>query len=148
MPAMNLLRQMQQRRTQMAFVVDELGGLVGLVTLEDLIEELVGEIVDERAQPSATIDRAPDGSFLIDGTAALRDINRELALGLPEDEGCTTLAGLCCHIARGIPARDAKLYAADGLCLEVVDVTSRQVKRVRLRRAAPLAASADDGALA
>jgi putative hemolysin len=131
--AVYVLREMQRRRTQIAVVVDEHGGVAGLLTLEDLVEELVGEIVGEQEQPEALFEPEPGGSALVRGDAPIREVNRALALDLPEGEGYTTLAGLCIALAGTVPQRGARLAVADGTEIEVVDASPRLVRRVRVR---------------
>src|SRR5215212_6877640 len=88
------LRQMQSSRVHLVFVVDEHGGLEGILTLEDLLEEIVGEIDDEYDEEGrAQIVEQPDGTFVLDGTLAVRDANRRFGLDLPEEAGYTTVAG-------------------------------------------------------
>jgi putative hemolysin len=141
--AAQVLRQLQARRTHLAIVVDEHGGVAGLLTLEDLLEELVGEIVGEGAEEQPWLTHEPGGTALVRGDAPLREVNRELALRLEEGEGYTTVAGLCIALAGGIPAAGARLAAADGTSLEVVDATVRQVRRVRLTAPPPAPPPAD-----
>jgi len=134
--AVHLLREMQRRRTQLAVVVDEHGGVAGLVTLEDLVEELVGEIVGEQEQPEALFQREPGGTALVRGDAPIREANRALDLELPEGDGYSTVAGLCIALAGAVPERGARLRAPDGTEIEVVDASPRVVRLVRLRPAA------------
>jgi len=134
--AVQVLRDMQRRRTQLAVVVDEHGGAAGLLTLEDLVEELVGEILGEQEQPEALFQREPGGSALVRGDAPLREVNRALELDLPEGEGYSTVAGLCIVLAGAVPQRGARLRAPDGTEVEVVDASPRVVRLVRLRPAA------------
>ncbi len=131
--AVQVLREMQRRRTQIAVVVDEHGGVAGLLTLEDLLEELVGDILGEQEQPVALFQREADGSALVRGDAPLREVNRALALDLPEGEGYSTVAGLCIALAGAVPQRGARLRAPDGTDMEVVDASPRVVRLVRLR---------------
>jgi putative hemolysin len=130
--AVHVLREMQRRRTQIAVVVDEHGGVAGLLTLEDLVEELVGEILGERDEPEALFQREPGGTALARGDAPVREVNRALALELPEGEGYTTLAGVCIAIAGTVPERGARLRSPDGTQLEVVDASPRVVRMVRI----------------
>jgi putative hemolysin len=132
--AVHVLREMQRRRTQITVVVDEHGGVAGLLTLEDLVEELVGEITGEREEPEALFQREPGGSALVRGDAPIREVNRALDLELPEGEGYTTVAGLCIALAGAVPERGARLRAADGTEIEVVDASPRVVRMARLRR--------------
>jgi putative hemolysin len=135
MRAVDLLEEMKLRRMQFAVVVDELGVTAGIVTLEDLIEELVGEIASEHSVAEPPMTRAePDGAFLVRGAAAVRDVNRELDLELPEEEGWSTVAGLCLELAGRIPPTGEVLRVPDGTTLEIADATERQVLTVRVRR--------------
>jgi putative hemolysin len=131
-PALDVLQGMQQRRILLAIVVDELGTLAGIVTMEDLFEELVGEIFSEHERAPEPLARQPDGSVLVQATAAVRDVNRELEIELPQEPGVTSIGGLCSAIAGAIPPTGAKLTAKDGSVLEVVEASSRRVKVVRL----------------
>jgi putative hemolysin len=133
--AVNVLRELQRRRTQLAIVVDEHGGVAGLVTLEDLVEELVGEIVGEQEDPEPLFRPEPGGTTLVRGDAPLREVNRELELELPEGEGYTTLAGLCIALAGAVPERGARLRTGEGTEIEVVEATPRLVRLLRLRPA-------------
>ncbi len=130
--AVHVLRDMQRRRTQIAVVVDEHGGVAGLLTLEDLVEELVGEILGEREEPVALFRTEPDGSALVRGDAPIREVNRGLALDLPEDGDYTTVAGLCIALAGAVPERGARLATPDGTVIEVVEASPRLVRLVRL----------------
>jgi len=133
-PAIDLLHEMRDRRTLIAFVVDEQGGMEGIVTMEDLFEELVGEIFSEHVQHiPELIRREPDGCALVSGAAPIRDVNRALDLGLPEEEGANTVAGLCLAHAGRIPAAGEQIALANGVVLEIVDATPRRVRTVRLR---------------
>lgn len=137
MKALDVLQQLQARRTPMALVVDEQGGLSGLLTLEDLLEELVGEIFSEHAQPPESLRREPEGSVLVDATLPVREVNRALGMELPEEGPWTTVAGLCMALAGAIPAAGTRLTAEDGTVLEVVEASPRRVKRVRLHPPPP-----------
>jgi putative hemolysin len=129
----HVLREMQRRRSQIAVVVDEHGGVAGLVTLEDLVEELVGEIVGEQEQPESLFQREPGGAALVRGDAPIREVNRALELDLPEGEGYTTVAGLCIALAGSVPDRGTVLRTDDGTELEVVEASPRVVRLVRVR---------------
>jgi magnesium and cobalt exporter, CNNM family len=131
--AVHVLRDLQRRRTQIAVVVDEHGGVAGLLTLEDLVEELVGDILGEREEPVPLYQVEPDGSALVRGDAPIREVNRALDLDLPEGD-YTTVAGLCIALSGAVPERGARLATQDGTAIEVVEATPRVVRLVRLTR--------------
>ncbi len=90
----DVLRQMQLEKFHFGFVVDEHGGIEGIITLEDLLEEIVGEISDEHDEEvNEQISEQPDGAYILDGSLAVRDLNKRLGLNLPVSEGYTTIAG-------------------------------------------------------
>jgi putative hemolysin len=130
--ALDLLREMQRRRTQMAIVVDDNGGLSGLVTIEDLIEELVGDIMGEDDVPEQYFVREPSGTILVQGWAAVRKVNRDLHLDLPVGKDRTTIAGLCMSLAHAIPQAGERLATDNGTVLEVIEASPRRVRRVRI----------------
>jgi putative hemolysin len=130
--ALDLLRELQRRRTQMAVVVDDNGGLSGLVTAEDLIEELVGDIMSEDDVVEQYFVREPQGTILVQGWAAVRKVNRDLHLDLPVGKDRTTIAGLCMSLAQAIPQAGEKLTTDNGTVLEVIEASPRRVRRVRI----------------
>ncbi len=129
-----VLQEMQRRRVPLAIVVDEHGGVAGLITQEDLVEELVGDLASEDEQRERSLRVEADGSALIKGSTAIRDINRELGFDLPEGDGWTTIAGLCIELSGGIPAPGTRLRSGDRL-LEVVEASGRAVGLVRVTSA-------------
>lgn len=129
---LDLLRQLQARRMHLAIVVDEQGGMSGLVTIEDLVEELVGEIFSEHETPPEQLRREPDGTVVVDALLPIRDVNRALELELPESESWSTVAGLCMSLAGAIPPAQTHLSLPDGTVLEVMESSPRRVKRVRI----------------
>jgi putative hemolysin len=131
--AADVLRQMQKRRTQLALVRDEQGLLAGLITAEDLVEEVVGEIVAEHETPPPTIQLDASGMVTVAGVTPIRELNRQLDLELPEGEGFSTVAGLCMHVAGRIPPLGAQLTAEDGTLLEVVATAPGRIDRVRVK---------------
>jgi putative hemolysin len=143
--ALDLLREMQRRRTQMAVVVDDNGGLSGLVTTEDLIEELVGDIMSEDDVPEQYFTREPSGTILVQGWAAVRKVNRDLHLDLPVGKDRTTIAGLCMSLAHAIPQAGEKLTTDNGTVLEVVEASPRRVRRIRIHPVAEADGEAPPG---
>ena len=139
------LKQMRDSRTHLAFVIDEHGGLEGIVTLEDLLEEIVGEIDDEYDEEAKSqIVAQPDGTYLLDGMLAVRDANRHFPLGLPEDGHYTTVAGfLLARAGRLLKAGDTVEH--EGATFRVERVERRRLRWVRLTPAPPGSA---DGAAA
>ncbi len=132
--AVELLKEMRHRRTPFAFIVDEQGGIAGIVTLEDLVEELVGDIFSEHTQQVPQLIRQETGgSAVVSGAAPLRDVNRSLALELPEEGDFTTVGGLVLSLAGRMPNAGDVLTLPSGLTLEVVDVSPRRVRSVRIR---------------
>jgi Mg2+/Co2+ transporter CorB len=101
-PVSEQLKAFRRRKTQLALVVDEYGEVEGLVTLEDILEEIVGDITDEHDVAMPGVRRQPDGSVSVDGAVPIRDLNRVMEWNLPDQEA-TTVAGLVIHEARSIP---------------------------------------------
>jgi Mg2+/Co2+ transporter CorB len=101
-PVSEQLKAFRRRKTPFALVVDEYGEVEGLVTLEDILEEIVGDITDEHDVAMPGVRRQPDGSVNVDGAVSIRDLNRVMEWNLPDDEA-TTIAGLVIHEARSIP---------------------------------------------
>src|SRR4051812_15778630 len=131
-PAIEVLRFMQRERQRIALAMDEHGTVSGMVTFEDLVEELVGDIFSERDDGVAPLTREPDGSAVVRGDTPIRDVNRELGIELDEPEGATTMAGLSTALAGGIPNRNARLAAGDGTVIVVLEASPRAVKRLRV----------------
>jgi Mg2+/Co2+ transporter CorB len=101
-PLSEQLKAFRRRKTHFALVVDEYGDLMGMVTLEDILEEIVGDISDEQDIPVPGVRPQPDGSVNVDGAVPVRDLNRVMDWNLPEADA-TTVAGLVIHEARSIP---------------------------------------------
>ncbi|WNG35854.1 HlyC/CorC family transporter [Archangium violaceum] len=141
MRAIDVLKELQQRRMQLGIVVDERGGVAGLVTVEDLVEELVGEIASEFEKPEELVHRESPTTAVVQGTAAIRDVNRELGLELEEGQGWSTVGGLCAAEAGSIPEKGTKLPLEDGTVLEVLDASPRRVRSVRIHLPQPREAS-------
>jgi CBS domain containing-hemolysin-like protein len=138
MLALDLLLEMRRRRRHMALVVDEYGGIDGLVTIEDLVEQIVGEIEDEHdlaAQP--LLVRRPDGSFLADARLPIEEFEAKVGPILTAEEreaDIDTLGGLVTTLAGRLPARGELFHhPASGISIEVVDADPRRLHRLRLR---------------
>lgn len=134
--AVELLEEVRQRRQPFAVVVDEQGGVSGIVTFEDLVEELVGDIFSEHTKKiPRLIEKEPGGSALVSGATPIREINRSLGLELPEEGDYTTVAGLSLALAGKVPSVGDVLPLPNGVTLEMVDVSPRRVRAVRVRPA-------------
>jgi putative hemolysin len=127
-----LLKEMQRRQVQMAIVVDEYGGTAGLVTVEDLLEEIVGEIRDEYDVESETVIDEGDGVFVFSGKVNVDEVKDRLGIEV-EREGFETVGGyLLSHLGR-MPYVGER-FDVDGLDVEVLEVERRRIAKVRLRR--------------
>jgi putative hemolysin len=128
-----LLREMQKKRIHMAIVIDEYGAVAGLVTLEDLIEEIVGEIRDEYDVESPVI-QLNDGSLIIDASISLRDLNEEYKLDIPESPDYETLGGFIVAFLQRLP-QTGDLVNIDGKTIRVIQMVGQRVARVKLEQA-------------
>lgn len=127
------MREFLTRRTHFALVVDEYGALQGLITLEDILEEIVGEITDEFdvVRKDAGLSRTEDGAWLIDGAMTIRDLNRATDWRLPDDEA-NTIAGLVIHEAQMIP-NEGQVFSFHGFRFEVMARRENRITRLKLR---------------
>ncbi|MGF1553567.1 MAG: HlyC/CorC family transporter [Paracoccaceae bacterium] len=129
-PLEDQLRAFLKRRSHFALVVDEYGTLQGLVTLEDILEEIVGEITDEHDVEGQLFERESDGSVVVPGSMTIRDANRAFDWELPDDEA-TTVAGLLIHEAQAIPTEGQRFVFHD-LRFEVIERERHQITKLRL----------------
>lgn len=137
--ALDLLSEMQRKHVPLAMIVGEQGGFAGIVSLEDLIEELVGEIFSEHARaPAQVITEMEDGGWIVSGQVPIRELNRALDLELPEDGEWNTLAGLYTALTGHIPTVGERERLPDGIELEVMDATPRRIRSLRIHPARPV----------
>lgn len=141
----SLLAQLQvfrDRREHFAIVVDEYGAFLGVVTLEDILEEIVGDISDEHDLTVEGVKKNADGTYDIDGTVTLRDLNREFSWRLPDEEA-STLAGLVMHEARRIP-EPGQIFVFHGFRFEILERHRNQIRLLRVLPPEPVD-SAEEG---
>ena len=125
----DLLREMQQQNVRLAIVADEYGSVAGLVTIEDLVEEIVGEIRDEHEEPEVV--KESDTSYIFNGNTDLDLLNKLLGGVHSDEHEATTIAGLVSELAGHIPTA-GEVFEEDGLRFEVLEATDRRVERVRV----------------
>jgi CBS domain containing-hemolysin-like protein len=139
MPVLDLLLQMRARRTHLALVVDEYGGVDGLVTIEDLVEQIVGEIHDEHDEAETpTLVERPGGLIEADARCPVVDLEAKIGLTLisPEQhEEIDTLGGLVFSLVGRVPQRGELVRHESGIAFEVLDADPRRIKRLRVRNA-------------
>jgi len=129
-PLLDQLEAFRARREHFALVVDEYGSFLGIVTLEDILEEIVGEIDDEHDDRVSGVTMEPNGSFLVDGRVTIRDLNREFEWGLPDEEAAT-IAGLILHEARRIPEAGQR-FMFFGFRFDIVQRERHQITEIRI----------------
>ncbi len=125
------LNQFLKRKAQLALVVDEYGEVQGLITLEDILEEIVGQIADEHDTGDTAIRPQADGAVNVDGTVAIRDLNRQMAWELPDDEA-TTIAGLVIHEAQTIP-EPGQAFTFHGYRFEILRKSRNKITAIRVK---------------
>ncbi len=126
------MRAFLKRKTHFALVVDEYGALQGLITLEDILEEIVGEIADEfDVATDSGIQSTPDGAYLVPGLTTIRDLNRRHDWNLPDDEA-NTVAGLVIHEAQTIPA-EGQVFSFHGFRFEVLDKKDNRIATLKIK---------------
>ncbi|MCB0287058.1 MAG: HlyC/CorC family transporter, partial [Calditrichaeota bacterium] len=129
----DLLRHFQKERIHMALVVDEYGGISGLVTLEDVIEEIVGEIQDEYDEEEPLITPVNDETYIVDGRLNLEELNDELHLNLPTEEGVETISGFILNLIGALPQENETIkYNGHEFTVEMID--RNRILKVRIAR--------------
>jgi len=133
----DLLKEMQRRNQQMAIVMDEHGSVAGVVTVEDLVEEIVGEIGEEDKEPAPDAVRDTDGSLILHGSLAVQKVQELFGVewDVAGEESATTIAGLLNHIAGHVPSAGEQIEYG-GLRFEILEANQRKVLRLRARRLA------------
>ncbi len=143
-PVLDLLLQMRQARMHLALVVDEYGGIDGLLTIEDLVEEIVGDIADEHDEVEVPmIVERPDGALDLDARLSIEDFETRLGQTLTEDEreaDIDTVGGLVFTLAGRVPTRGEVISHPSGLEFRILDADARRIRRLRARRPAQQAA--------
>jgi CBS domain containing-hemolysin-like protein len=128
---LDLIREFQQRRRQMAIVVDEYGSTVGLVTVEDAIEQLTGELDDEFDDPARPVLTTASGALLLEGSVNLRDLETQMQWHLPRDGGVETLAGFLIMRLGRIP-RGGESIVFEGRRMTVTEMDGRRIRQIRV----------------
>lgn len=125
-----ILRDMQETKMAMAIVVDEYGGTDGLITMEDVIEEIVGDISDEYDHEVAPVQLQPDGSFIVDGKATIEDVNEELGSKFPEDD-FETIGGYIYGLAGRIPSQGEVIDAGEA-SIKIEQIVGNRITSIRI----------------
>ena len=136
MPLVDLLLKMQTMHTHLALVIDEYGGTDGIVSIEDIVEEIVGDIADEHDEDSVRIRRADDGTIIADARTDLEDFKSQTGIALlPEDadQEIDTLGGLVVSLLGRVPQRGEIVTHPSGYEFEVLEADPRRIKRLRMR---------------
>jgi putative hemolysin len=134
LPISELLKQLQRRRLGMVLVVNEFGEIEGIATLEDLVEEIVGEIRDEYdREERGPVERLPDGSMVIQGSALLKDLKTDFGLPFEDSPDFHTLAGFILAKLKRIP-RGGEWVEENGYKLTIVDMEGRRIVKVKLEQ--------------
>ena len=137
-----LLREFQRRRQKLAIVVDEYGGVSGLVTMEDIVEEIVGEIKDEYDEDKETIVDEKQGRYLIKGDTEIKELERIFQIEL-ENKEYNTIGGLITHTLNRLPSK-GEIIDIKGLTIEIVDVDEKRIKKVRVRKSERIEENEDE----
>jgi putative hemolysin len=131
--AMELFQDLRDRRIQMAILLDEYGGTAGLVTMEDLVEELIGELNDEYGTSSQNFRVLDDSTTLVSGRMSIRNVNRKLALNLPSEENIGTIGGYVLHLFGRVPDK-GEIFLTDDLEFRVEGVEKQRITYVAIKK--------------
>jgi putative hemolysin len=130
-PVLDLIKEFQQRRRQMAIVVDEYGSTVGLVTVEDAVEQLTGELDDEFDDPARPVLTTASGALLLEGSVNLRDLETQMQWRLPREGGVETLAGFLLMRLGKIP-KGGESIVFENRKMTVTEMEGRRIKQIRV----------------
>jgi putative hemolysin len=130
-----LMHELQARRMHMAIVIDEFGGTEGIITMEDILEEIVGEIHDEYDEVLKDIEQAADGTYLVNGRTSIRDFNERFQADLPETPDYETVGGFLAKVLGRIPEMSEEV-ASHQFSFTIIKKSQRRVRQVRVRRTA------------
>lgn len=128
----SLLQEFRKKQVHFAIVVDEYGGTEGIVTIEDILEEIVGEISDEYDQEEETYKHLPDGSWVVDAKMNILDIEEQTGIQIPQEEEYDTIGGYVFHVAGAIPSPGFIIHH-DDFELEILESSDRSVEKVRIK---------------
>lgn len=128
----NLLQEFRKKQVHLAIVVDEYGGTEGIVTIEDILEEIVGEIADEYDEEKALFTEQPDGSWIVDAHMSIFDVEETIGMTIPQEGEYDTVGGYVFHCAGTIPSKGFVIHQ-DEFELEVLDSNERVVEKVRIK---------------
>jgi putative hemolysin len=130
------MRELQEQKLHMAIVLDEFGGTQGIITMEDILEEIVGEIHDEYDEVLKDVEQSADGSALVNARITIRTFNEKFKVEIPDDPEYETLNGFLYKISGSIPELHEELVYGD-LVFTVMKKSQRRIRQVRVRRRAP-----------
>lgn len=139
-----LLREFQQKKAHLAIVIDEFGGTEGIITMEDIVEEIVGEIHDEYDEVSKSIEPSKDGSIVVDGRTSVADFNKQFGTAIPESPDYETLAGFLQKATGRLPDVN-EMISFNAFVFTILSKTARRIRQVRVTRK-PLPADTDPAA--
>ncbi len=138
-----LMRDLQERKIHIAIVIDEFGGTEGLITMEDILEEIVGEIHDEYDEVLKDVEQSADGSALVNARIPVKDFNEKFGFTIPEDNEYETLSGFLHKITGRIPDQSEEIYH-ENLLFIIMKKSQRRIRQVKVRKLAEKPAQSKD----